>query len=155
MKAISKYVAYILKIGTLFWTIGLVACVLIQIYSRFLMESAPPWTEEASRVCFIYAISFAAGLAYKQNYFVTLDLITSRLSNRQNRALDIGINSVILLFFVIFTVYAVAFVLLGSDEKSPSLGLTMSYSFFSIFIMGLSISFFAFEKILLFSKMKY
>lgn len=60
-----KFIAKILKFGTLFSTLGFIVSTLIQVYARFFMESAPPWTEEAARVFFIHAVSFAAGLAMR------------------------------------------------------------------------------------------
>ncbi len=57
----------ILKIGTLLSTWSLIAMVLFQIICRFSWFETPSWTEEASRILFIYAISFASGLALKSS----------------------------------------------------------------------------------------
>ncbi|NJO01809.1 MAG: TRAP transporter small permease subunit [Bacteroidia bacterium] len=56
-------------------TAGLLGAVLVQIVARFMLVQAPAWTEELARIFFIYAVSFAAGLALKQNYFVAIDLV--------------------------------------------------------------------------------
>lgn len=143
MKRISRILSRILKYGTLLSTLALIGTVLLQIFARFLLESAPSWTEEASRFLFIYAISFASGLAMKQKYYVHLDLIFNKLSPKGQQLLEFLIACLIVLLFGIFTFYSVQFIELGHAETSPSMSIPMSFAFFSMFIMGLSISFFA------------
>jgi len=142
-KSIKYYIAYGLKVGTLLSTTGLVISVIVQIYSRFLMENAPSWTEEASRFFFIYAISFASGLAYQQNYFVFLDLITNKLNVKNNLLLEKVVNYAVFLLFLIMATFSVSYISLGLAEKSPSLEINMAVSFTSILLMALSICFFA------------
>jgi TRAP-type C4-dicarboxylate transport system permease small subunit len=143
MKKTVKYFSYILKIGTMVSTTALILSVLVQIYSRFFMDNAPPWTEEASRLFFIYAISFASGLAYKQNYYVSLDLISAKVSSRNNVFLLKVVHGLVFILFLIIAVFSISYVKLGFAEKSPSLGMNMSISFASIFLMAFSICFFS------------
>lgn len=143
MKKIDRLVSRFLKYGTLLSTIALILSVVVQIYARFFMDSAPSWTEEASRLFFIYAISCASGLAFKQNYFVSLDLITSRLSERGNVLLELIVTGFVIVLFSVMTIFSISYIQLGFIEKSPSLGFNMSISFSSILLMSLAISFFA------------
>jgi TRAP-type C4-dicarboxylate transport system permease small subunit len=143
MKRATRIIGSFLKYGTLLSTAALILSVLVQIYARFFMENAPSWTEEASRLFFIYAICFASGLAFKQNYFVSLDLITGILSKESNKKLETVITAIVFLLFLVLAIYAVAYIKLGLVEKSPSLGFNMSISFASILLMSASICFFA------------
>jgi len=143
MKKVSRILGRILKYGTLISTLGLIGTVLLQIFARFLLESAPSWTEEASRFLFIYAISFAAGLAMKQKYYVHLDLIFNKLSPKGQQLLEFLIAVFVILLFGIFTFFSVQFISLGHAETSPSMSIPMSFAFLSMFVMGISISFFA------------
>lgn len=148
MKKPSYYLSYFLKIGTLVSTAALILSVLVQIYGRFFMDNAPPWTEEASRLFFIYAISFAAGLAYKQQYYVFLDLISSHLNPKSNRMLEGFVNLMVFILFLIVTIFSVFYIRMGLSERSPSLGIRMSVSFASIFLLAGSICFFSGAKII-------
>jgi len=143
MKSLVKLVGRFLKLGTLLSTTALILSVLVQIYARFFMENAPSWTEEASRLFFIYAICFASGLALKQNYFVSLDLITNFLSEKSNKILETILTAMVFLLFFVMAIYSVSYIQLGFVEKSPSLGFNMSISFTSILLMSISICFFA------------
>ena len=148
MRRVVCYFSYFLKIGTLLTTIALMVSVLIQIYARFFMENAPAWTEESSRMLFIYAISFASGLAYKQNYFVFLDLLSGRINSKNEVILKNTVNVIVFLLFLIMAVYSVTYIKLGLAESSPSMGINMSVSFFSMLLMSSSICFFSGIKII-------
>ena len=77
---IKKTVEKALKYGTLVSSFALIFSVLLQIYARFFMSNTPAWTEETSRIFFIYTVSFASGLALKDNYFVYLDVFYEKTS---------------------------------------------------------------------------
>ena len=132
-----------LKYGTLLSTYALVGSVLLQIFARFFLENTPAWTEEASRLFFIYAISFAAGLALKDNYYVSLELFYEKLPPLVQYFLDVTIPILVLLLFIIISFFSIQLIQLGQVETSPSMGLKMSIAFFSMLIMAASISYYA------------
>ncbi|PKA99729.1 TRAP-type C4-dicarboxylate transport system permease small subunit [Flavobacteriaceae bacterium MAR_2009_75] len=135
MKTFTK----ILKYGAFLSTIGFIGSTLIQIYARFFMESAPPWTEEAARVFFIHAVSFSAGLAVRGNYYVNFDLVYQYLPQKVQRTLDIVSRILICVLFFICAYYGLEFAMNGFDEKSPSMGISMAIPFVSTVIMGSAI----------------
>ncbi|SOE21655.1 TRAP-type C4-dicarboxylate transport system, small permease component [Spirosomataceae bacterium TFI 002] len=137
-----------LKYGTIISTYLLVASVLLQIYARFFMDNTPAWTEEASRLFFIYTMSFAAGLALKNNYYVYLELFYDNMNLRSQKVLMVLIYVGIVLLFTLMSYASFKFVQLGIPEKSPSMKISMSIAFFSMFIMAASICFFAIIDIL-------
>lgn len=143
-----KGIGKILKIGTLLSTWGLIAMVLLQIICRFSWFDTPSWTEEASRILFIYAISFASGLALKSsNYYVALDAFYNMFDPKLKLFLDKSIPVVIFILFAIFAFYSIRFISLGTIEKSPSMGFNMGVTFCSMFIIGASICYYAWYKI--------
>ena len=139
----SKQIRFVLKTGTLFGTLGFVVATLIQIYARFFMEKAPSWTEEAARLFFVFAIGCASGLAMHGNYYVHFDFLFAKFNTLWQRRLRIAIYAMLTLLFVIFSFQSIQFLILGWDERSPSLKFPMSIAFIGIAIMGVSIAFFA------------
>lgn len=142
-KAIGKF----LKIGTLISTLGLIASVLLQIFARFFLENTPSWTEEASRLFFIYAVSFASGIALKNNSYVGLDLFYNLFNEKIRKLLDVLIPLFTCVLFGIVMIYTFEFIKNGFAEKSPSMEIPMGLAFFSIFIMSITICLYACEKI--------
>ncbi|MEO0331248.1 MAG: TRAP transporter small permease subunit, partial [Bacteroidota bacterium] len=90
MNRTAQFITYLLRLGTLLSTAGFIASTLIQICARFFMESAPSWTEEVARFFFVYAMSFAAGIALKDRYYVHLDVLYNRLNDKQKKRLELG-----------------------------------------------------------------
>ena len=133
----KKVIEQILNIGTLISTAGFVGATLIQIYARTFLESAPSWTEEISRFFFVYAMSFAAGLAIKGNYYVYLDLFYAKMSTPYKRLVDIIVSVSVIILFFIMGIFAIQYMSLGLVERSPSLGIPMIIPFTSIFLMSL------------------
>lgn len=132
----SKLVIF-LEWGTIICAFGLIFTVILQIISRRLfVDAAPPWTEEISRFFFIYTISFGAGLAQREGYFVSMDYFYRKFSARMRWVLDLIISSVSAALFLVMTVYSIQFIVLGLSETSPSIGLPMSLAFASMFIMS-------------------
>ena len=138
-KAISR----LLKYGTLLSCYLLIASVLLQIYARFFLENTPSWTEETSRLFFIYTIAFAAGLAVKNDYYVYLDVVFEKLKPLTQKRLLVIIHITTFLLFGIICAFSLELIQLGFSEKSPSMGMPMAVSFISIFIMSASVSYYA------------
>lgn len=145
---LNKSIGRLLKMGTLLSTYGLLFTVLLQIICRFTPMNTPAWTEEASRIFFIYAMSFASGLAMKNEFYVHLDMFYERFPERIKKTLNLAIPSITLILFVVMAVYAIKFIILGIPEKSPSMGFNMGIAFFSIFIMSTSIGYYLLIKIM-------
>lgn len=143
----KKLLEPILKLGTLVSTLGFISATLIQIYARFFLENAPSWTEEASRFFFVYAMSFAAGLAMKEDYYVSLDVFYNKLGAKNQRIVNIIISSSVFLLFLIVGIFAIEYVVLGIPESSPSLDAPMAIAFASIVIMSFSIGLYAFYQL--------
>lgn len=139
----QKAISRILKYGALLSTYALVGSVLLQIFARFFLTNTPPWTEEASRLFFIYATAFAAGLAFEGRYYVHLDVFYNQLSKQVQRVIDIAIPTLVLVLFGLLTISAFRFVILGHQEFSPSMKMRMSFAFCSMLILGASISYYA------------
>ena len=145
MRTLDKYITRFLKYGAIAGTYLLIGSVLLQIFARFFLPTTPAWTEEASRMFFVYAVAFAAGLALKDSEYVYLEFFFDRLPAGAQRILNLLIPLMTCLLFVCIAGYSTMFIALGHQEQSPSMKFNMSYVFFSMFIMALSMSYFAFR----------
>jgi TRAP-type transport system small permease protein len=143
MKQIDK----LFKTGALISLVAMIAVVAIQVFTRFLMDSTPHWTEEAARIFFIYSVAFGTGTGIKNGDFIRLDLIGKYLSAKNDRLLDLLIDAIVIVFSIILIVHSIKFVRLGMDELSPALEIPMGFVFLSIAVIGLSIAVFTFAKL--------
>lgn len=149
---ILKTINKLLGVGTLISTIGFIGSTVIQIFARFFLESAPSWTEEASRLFFIYAMSFAAGLALRDKYFVELDVFYRKFSKKLKFIIDLIIQLCTVFLFAVMGFYSLQYIRLGSTETSPSMQIPMSFAFVSILLMSITVIIYAFVEIIQINK---
>ena len=137
------FLSKFLKYGTLLTTLGFVMTVSLQIFARFFLSDVPPWTEEASRILFIYAIAFSSGLAYRGNYFVFLEPFYAGFSDILKKKIDLISSILSLVLFGFCGFYSLSMLEMGLNEYSPTLHILMIIPFLSILILCLSISYYS------------
>ena len=137
------FLSKFLKYGTLLTSLGFVMTVSLQIFARFFLSDVPPWTEEASRILFIYAIAFSSGLAYRGNYFVFLEAFYASFSDILKKKIDLISPVLSLVLFGFCGFYSLSMLEMGLNEYSPTLHILMIIPFLSIFILSLSISYYS------------
>lgn len=137
------FLSKFLKYGTLLTSLGFVMTVSLQIFARFFLSDVPPWTEEASRILFIYAIAFSSGLAYRGNYFVFLEAFYANFSDILKKKIDLISPILSLILFGFSGFYSLSMLEMGLNEYSPTLHILMIIPFLSILILCLSISYYS------------
>lgn len=60
----------------------LMGAVLLQVYARTFLSTAPVWTEELTRFCLLYIGALGAGLALRSGDMVNVDLLCESLPGR-------------------------------------------------------------------------
>ena len=148
MRAFVRLADRALKWGTLLMTGAFIGCILVQIYARLFLTTAPSWTEEAARLFFVLAIAFAAGPALKRDYYVYFDFVFDRLPARIRSGLLTAIDALTVLLFVLFLYHAFGFAAMGLVEYSPSMQFPMVIAFGSMVVLGLSVLLYAVERLL-------
>ena len=138
----KKHIEKILKIGTIWSVFLLIGSVLLQIYARFFLEQAPSWTEEVSRLFFIFSVAFASPLALKSNYYIHLDIFYYMFGETWKRRIDHFILITVFLLFFLLSVGAFKFVSMGFTENSPSMKIKMGIPFLSMLILGIAMCYF-------------
>ena len=147
MRQFTRFISRGLKYGTLLTTLGFVLVILLQIFARLLLPTAPSWTEEAARVFFILAIGCSAGLALRSGEYVYFDFFYRRLSPTGQQRLSFVSDLLTVVLFALFSGYALQFTGMGLAERSPSLRLTMAIPFGAMLLLGLSCLVFAVDRL--------
>lgn len=124
-----------LELFTVISFTGMIVVVSVQVFSRFLLPQAPHWTEEASRILFIYTGSFAAGLAVKRQAYVAVDTFVNLLPPRKQLFLNCGTQMVVIAFMFLTAWLSTTLVRVGATQMSSALRIPMNYVFASIFVM--------------------
>lgn len=147
MKSFFKILHRFAEWGCVLSLASMVAVVALQVIVRLIPGmGAPSWTEELSRILFIYSVAFGAGLGIRGNAFVKLDLIEEYCSKRTYRILQLVIHSCVGVFSLLLVWYAWRFAGGAGRETSPVLGINMTLVFTSMVLMMVFIAVFTAEK---------
>lgn len=146
MEFTIKWVTRILGFLSIIFFAGIIVIVTTQVLSRFLPFSYV-WTEELTRYCFLFAISFGAPVALLKNEYINVDLIIGRLTQKVRRIYELVIYIVILILSLMMTKEGYNFMLLGRTQNSATMPFKMSIVHASMFLMALFISFFCLVRI--------
>lgn len=146
-KAINHFYT-IARYGALMSLLGMIAVVALQVTARFLLPSAPNWTEELARTFFIYSVAFGVAVGIRQGSFVKIELLKGYFNEQINAKIQWAINLIIFAFASYMLYYATLFVAIGAKEKSSALGLNMAVVFSGILVMMLAIALFSLEQLI-------
>nr|WP_029926469.1 TRAP transporter small permease [Ochrobactrum sp. UNC390CL2Tsu3S39] len=105
----------------------LMGVVLLQVYARTFLSSAPVWTEELTRFCLLYIGALGAGLALRSGDMVNVDLLCESLPGRMPWLLRLVSAALTVAFAAILLPAAWDYTMIGSRQTAPSLGWRMDF----------------------------
>ena len=104
LKVLVGFNTIILKLGRqLAWiAIGLmVVIILIQVYFRYVLNSALPWPDEAARFLMLWMTGFIAPSAYRWGGFVSIEMLFRMLPSRMVKIVTLMLLMISLLVLVV------------------------------------------------------
>ena len=126
--------------GVIFSLTVMMVSVLIQVFARFFLDSAPSWTEEMARIFFVFSVAFGAGLAVKEGAYIFLDSVIHWFNPGMRSMINTTGKLIVLLVAIVMLAYSFKFVAIGTLETSPAMNINMGYVFTSMPIMAGMIS---------------
>lgn len=122
--------------------VAIISVVTLQILGRTpLLTKAPHWTEELSRMIFVFIICVGSIAATLRKEFVSVDLLTSRLKGKPAIIFNASLEILLSVFFFSLIPACLKFIELGSRQLSPSLRINMKYLhvFILVSIVGMGL----------------
>jgi TRAP-type C4-dicarboxylate transport system permease small subunit len=117
------------------FTIMIAACVL-QVYTRFVLNTSLSWTEELARFTFIWTNLLGATLCVKYNSHATVTVILDILPAKPKKILLIVIQLIILAVSYVLVVPGIRFTLQVVKTLSPAMKWSMSLIYGAVPITG-------------------
>lgn len=116
--------------GTLVLVVFLV--VLLQVAMRYLLARPNPWSEEVSRLCFVWLSMLGASLAVHHQAHFAFSQALGRLSRRAQRLARRLATSVVGLSAVGLLVFGVELVRITHPQRSPALNLSLAFLYAAV-----------------------
>ena len=85
----------------------MVAVVILQVLSRYLFKISVPWTEELSRLFFIYVGFTGTAIATREKELIVVDVLLTRLPEKARIVFDALIQVIVFAFYCVMLVGAI------------------------------------------------
>jgi TRAP-type C4-dicarboxylate transport system permease small subunit len=125
---------------------GLIAMTAIigwQVFGRFVLDSSPSWTEQASLILMIWYVFFAAAAGVYEGFHIRIELLESMSNPANARRIRIAIQLIVAALGLVLLVFGSQLVWLVRDHVVPSLGISRGAAYLPLPISGLLMAIFA------------
>ncbi len=116
--------------------IAMSVTVIIQIAARYLPFTAI-WTEEVSRLLFLWFSFIGAAVTLKYKMHLGIDYFYDKFPHKVKRIFDISVYLLILSTCLILILYGFRLVRLVSIQSSPVFGISMVFFYLPVAVCGL------------------
>jgi TRAP-type C4-dicarboxylate transport system permease small subunit len=103
-----------------------------QVFSRFVLNVTPSWSEEIQIFGHIWLVFLAIPIAYRRGAHITVEAIRRVLASWMNKALDLLIELLWVGFAVATAYYSYRVSLVTGNSVSPGLEIPMSYPYYGM-----------------------
>lgn len=132
-----------------FGSTGLLAMTAIiawQVFGRFVLNSSPSWTEQASLILMIWYVMLAAAAGVHERFHIRIALLEEKLGERARPALRI-VALVVAALGLVLLVYGAQLCWLVRENLIPSLGISRAVAYIPLPVSGLLMALFALPQI--------
>lgn len=130
MRKLSKIVKGIMtgtKVLAHMFLLGTVVCTCLQIFTRYILHNALPWTEQLTRFCFIWVVSLGVPLSFYEGGSFKFDILIKKLGNKVNHITDVIVWIACLGFSGYYFYWALTLTLKAGSKVSA--GIEIPYYF--------------------------
>ena len=133
-----------------FGSIGLLAMTAIiswQVFGRFVLNSSPSWTEQASLILMIWYVMFAAAAGVHEGFHIRIALLEEKLGERARPVVRL-VAVIVAALGLVLLVYGAQLCWEVRGNVVPSLGISRAVAYIPLPISGLLMALFAIPQII-------
>jgi TRAP-type transport system small permease protein len=134
MKALFAAIDRLMELLVALIFAGMVAVGSWQVFSRFVLNFTPSWSEEIQIFGHIWLVFLAIPIAYRRGAHITVEAIRRILSPWMSKALDLLIELLWIGFAVATAYYSYGVSLVTRNSVSPGLEIPMSYPYYGMIL---------------------
>lgn len=132
LKALDRLLKYLLIFLVGLFTVS----VFLQVLIRFVFKYPLPWTEEVSRIAFVYTIFLGATIAVRQKAHLNVDFLLVVLPPRFARVITLLGTALVAIFLLFVTWQGIEFVRQTGVQVTPVMQVPFRYLYAIIPICG-------------------
>lgn len=118
-------------------TFALIACiVLLQVVFRYAFHTPLRWSEEMARYLQIWMIMLGGAIAMRSKSHLAIDILTASFPPKVKRAVGVVVYVIVIVFFLIVTVFGAQLVVKTASQLSPAMSINMSMVYAALPVGG-------------------
>ena len=117
-----------------FMLAAMFVCFILQIFSRYVLNSPLGWTEEVSTLMWIWGVLWGAVFVLDEKDEVRFDIIYSAVRERTRRVFTVITGVTLVIMYSVSLPAATSYVTFMKVERSAYLGIRLDY-LYSIFLL--------------------
>jgi TRAP-type C4-dicarboxylate transport system permease small subunit len=120
------------KVGIVVSMAGMTAVVAAEVFARYVLNASISFSEELSRLLFVWAGFLSASLALREGLHIGMDLVKKRFGGRARRAIT-AINNGLTLILLVTVVAAGGSILPDQwQQRTTTLGISVFWFYLAI-----------------------
>ena len=119
-----------------------------QVFGRYVLNSSPSWSEQASQTLMIWYVAFAAATGVREGFHIRIVAVEAAVSPRFAKGMRLTSNLVVSLCGIAMLVWGGELVSRTWAHVIPSLGISRGFAYLGLPIAGVLIVVFGFERFL-------
>jgi TRAP-type C4-dicarboxylate transport system permease small subunit len=146
----TSFCARIAKISLQIASFGLVAiiaCVLYQVFGRYVMNDTPTWAEQLALLLVAYVTMLGTAVGVRDAGHIGLDSFLVLAPTWLRTKLEIFIHIFMIIFGLAMAYYGLTLGIGQWGESLPTLGIPDGFRYFPIFLCGVLMTLFSIEHI--------
>jgi len=150
LSMIKKGLDRLLLLSSLTMLTVMIIVIIVQVFSRQIFSYTPSWSEELSRVLFVWVSFLGISYGFKEKLHIGVGLVVNMMPEKVQDAFDLFSKLLVIGFGIIMIYYGWQFTTLMHQNTMPGMKLPSSFLYAAIPITGIYILIYGIE--LLFKK---
>lgn len=136
------------KLSIIVISVVMIVVTLAQVIFRYVLASPLPWSSELARYCFVWVVFLGGAIGLSRGIHLGVDLLVNALPERLRKLSDLLTNALIAGFAAVVIYASIPVLRLDMMQRSPGLGLQLTWVYLAIPISMFLIGLIAIERIL-------
>ena len=113
--------------GALITFCAMMACILIEVLFRNLLQMPTTWAEESSRLFFIWSVFLGSASAWYRGAHIIIHVLVSRLVGRVKLSFKIVVDIMTAVFLILIWVGTLFIMQISYNQKTVTLEISISF----------------------------
>lgn len=150
MKMVKRIFDRLLLGSALTMLLAMVVIIIVQVFSRQILNYTPSWSEEVSKLLFVWVSFLGIAYGFKEKLHIALGIVVDAFPEKVQHVFDYFSKVLIIGFGAIMIYYGWQFTVLMGNSSMPGTGWPSSVLYAAIPVSGFFVTFYGID--LLFKK---